>query len=456
MIKINNLIIGAGLTGLTTAYNLSMAGKKVMILEKSNKPGGVIQTMRKDSFVYESGPNSGVIAHPEVFKLFDELNHNCTLETANTNSKKRLIWKNNNWHALPSGLISAVGTPLFSLKDKFRILGEPFRNKGNDPDENVADLVKRRLGRSFLDYAVDPFISGIYAGDPEKIITRYALPKLYNLEQDYGSFIKGAIRKKKQIMPPGEKMPTREVFSAAGGLGKLIEALMKSIGPDSVKFGCEKILIERKGKSYVTTFIKDNSKIKIESDNIITTVGSYALPEILKFITKEELKPVTDLEYAKVIQVAVGFKKWKGIRLDAFGGLVPSIENRKILGVLFTSSIFKTRAPSEGALLSVFMGGIKNKNVIKLSDDKITEIVIDEISRMLNVENFSPELLKIFRYENAIPQYGIDSGLRLNRISLLEKKFPGLYLAGNIRDGIGMADRIRQSANISKIIISKN
>ena len=455
MIKIENLIIGAGLTGLTTAYNLSSAGKKVIVLEKSNKPGGVIQTMQKDSFVYESGPNSGVIAHSEVFRLFDELNQSCSLETANEKSKKRLIWKNNNWHALPSGLFSAVGTPLFSLKDKFRILGEPFRSKGNNPDENVADLVRRRLGRSFLDYAVDPFISGIYAGDPEKIITRYALPKLYNLEQDYGSFIIGAIKKKKEIMPQGEKRPTREVFSAAGGLGKLIEALKKSIGPDSIKFGCEKIHVERKGKSYITTFIKDKSKIKIESDNVISTVGAYALPEILGFLTKEDLKPVTDLEYAKVIQVAVGFKKWSGIKLDAFGGLVPSVENRKILGVLFTSSIFSNRAPAEGALLSVFMGGIKNKNVMKLSDNEITQTVFNEISPMLGVKNFSPDILEIFRYENAIPQYGIDSGSRLDRISQLEKKFPGLYLAGNIRDGIGMADRIRQSANISKIIIAK-
>jgi len=192
------VIIGAGLTGLTLAFYLKKQGTNVLVIEKSGKTGGVIQTVKDDGFVFETGPNTGVVGNPEVAELFEDLEGLCSLETANPSAKRRLIWKKGRWHALPSGFVSAVLTPLFTLKDKFKVLGEPFRRKGNNPKENLADLVKRRLGVSFLNYAIDPFISGIYAGDPKYLIPKYALPKLYALEQDYGSFIKGSIQKAKE------------------------------------------------------------------------------------------------------------------------------------------------------------------------------------------------------------------------------------------------------------------
>ena len=211
------VIIGAGLTGLTLAFYLKNQGKDVLIIEKSAKTGGVIQTVKDDEFVYETGPNTGVIGNPEVAELFEDLQGLCTLETADPSSKRRLIWKNGKWRALPSGFWSAVTTPLFTLTDKFRVLGEPFRKKGTNPEENLAELVKRRLGKSFLNYAIDPFISGIYAGDPKYLIPKYALPKLYALEQNYGSFIKGTMKKAKENKKnPRMQKATKEVFSAKG------------------------------------------------------------------------------------------------------------------------------------------------------------------------------------------------------------------------------------------------
>ena len=166
------LIIGAGLTGLTTGFWLTRAGKDIHILEKEDRVGGQIHTFREKDFVYESGPNTGVVSYPEVAELFEALSPACALETAREESKRRLIWKGNRFRALPSGLFSAVTTPLFTLGDKFRILGEPFRAKGNNPDESVGELAARRLGKSFLHYAVDPFLSGVYAGDPMKLVMR--------------------------------------------------------------------------------------------------------------------------------------------------------------------------------------------------------------------------------------------------------------------------------------------
>ncbi|MCX6154573.1 MAG: protoporphyrinogen oxidase [Candidatus Kapabacteria bacterium] len=452
-IEINTefVIIGAGLTGLSCAHFLKKAGKTVVLIEKNNRVGGVINTIFEEGFVFETGPNSGVIAHPEVFTLFDDLRESSQLETARKESKRRLIWKNKKWEALPSGLISAIHTPLFSLKDKFRILGEPFRAKGTDPDESVADLVLRRLGKSFLNYAVDPFISGIYAGNPANITTRFALPKLYELEQNYGSFIKGSFKKKPVKLADGEKKATREVFSANGGLLNIISSLENSINKNNIFLNSANIHINNINGEFISSFSQFNEEVVIKSRKVITTIGGYALPDILSFIEKKELKPITDLEYAKVVQVALGFKNWQGIELNAFGGLVPSIENRKILGVLFCSSIFTGRSPIGGALLSVFIGGMRNPQAINLSDDEIQSLVLSELSEMCGLKNPKPDLIRIFRYPNAIPQYSASTGARLAKIKELETKFPGLILAGNIRDGIGMADRIKQGKKIAEL-----
>jgi len=198
-------IIGAGITGLVTAYYLKKAGIAFRIFEKTAHIGGVIETCEKDGFVYERGPNSGVLANVETVEFFESLGDHCKLEIADASSAKRLIWKGGKWHALPSGFVGGITTPLFSIKDKLRLLGEPFRKKGTDPNETLSRLVIRRMGQSFLDYAIDPFILGIYAGDPAYIVPKYALPKLYQLEQDYGSFIGGAIKKSRKKKSPSEK-----------------------------------------------------------------------------------------------------------------------------------------------------------------------------------------------------------------------------------------------------------
>ena len=223
------VVIGAGLTGLTTAFHLKRKGYQVLVLEKQDRVGGQIQTHTQDGFTFESGPNTGVVSFPEVAELFQALDGRCQIEIARESSKRRLIWKGKRFHALPSGPLQAVTTPLFTLKDKFRILGEPWRKRGQNPDESVGSLAQRRLGRSFYDYAVDPFVSGVYAGDPMKLITRYALPKLYRLEANYGSFVRGAMAKRKEPKSERDRLATRKVFSSLGGLQNMVDALAQDL-----------------------------------------------------------------------------------------------------------------------------------------------------------------------------------------------------------------------------------
>ncbi len=445
------IIIGAGLTGLTIAYYLQKRGKKVIIIEKQDKTGGVIGTISEQGFIFETGPNTGVLSTPELVELFEDMK-DCTLETANPKSKKRYILKNGKWQALPSGLLSAISTPLFTFRDKLRILGEPFRKRGTNPDETIAQLVLRRLGRSFLDYAVDPFISGIYAGNPEKLVTRFALPKLYALEQNYGSFIRGAIKKQGEKKSEAEKKATREVFSAKGGLANLIEGLVAEIGSENIFTRAIGATIEPENKSYVVSYTNSGGmKTHIKAPVVVSTTGSYNLPSLLPFITEETLKPLTSLEYAGVVQVALGYNIWEGFRLDAFGGLIPSKEKRDVLGILFPSVIFEGRAPENGALLSVFLGGVKNPHLVLKNDEEIKSIVLKEVADTLFYQK-QPDLFRIYRYSKAIPQYEKSTGERLDCIRGIQDQYPGLILAGNIRDGIGMADRVKQARQIAVLI----
>jgi len=454
-LKTEVVIIGAGLTGLVTAHYLLKSGFSVKIVEKNNRPGGVMQTIRKEGFTIEAGPNTGVVSHPEIVELFEDLKDDCKIDIANPDAKKRLIWKDGEWHALPSGFMTAVTTPLFSLGDKFRILGEPFRKKGTNPNESIADLVVRRMGQSYLDYAIDPFISGIYAGDPSKLVTRFALPKLYSLEQTYGSFIRGGIKKGSEPKDERTKKATKEVFSAKGGLQYLIDALVKSIGNENILLNCKDVTVSNDNQIFNTSFLMGSIPVGLTSEKVISTVGGKEIDSIFPFVEKEQLKAIMQLEYAKIVQVALGYKQWKGIDINAFGGLIPSKEKRKILGVLFPSSFFAARAPEGGALLSVFLGGMKHSEFYSLNDEEIQSLVEEEIGEMLKIKRIKADVLKIFRYQYAIPQYTATSEQRFEAINFVQKNYPGLILAGNIRDGIGMGDRIKQGRAIAEEMINK-
>ena len=444
------VIIGAGLTGLTTAFALRNKNRNVTILESDNKIGGQIQSHHVNGFVFESGPNTGVVKYPEVMDLFRSLNDGCKLEIAQASAKRRLIWKGNKFHELPSGLLSAITTPLFTTYDKLRILTEPFRAKGNNPDESIGQLAKRRLGTSYLNYAVDPFLAGVYAANPMMLPTKYALPKLYELEQNYGSFILGAIKKAREPKTDRDKTATKEVFSTRGGLSNLTEAMADRIGSDNILLNAKSISITPSADGFDINYTVNGEQHNIKCNKVVTTCGAYALSALLPFVDSDIMQSITSLKYAPVIQVGVGIADTKGVYHSAFGGLVPSKEKRDVLGILFPSDCFAERAPQKGAAYAFFIGGMRHPEMIKLSDEEIKRHVIDDLHSMMKYPaNTQPDEIEIYRHDKAIPQYESSTGARLRSIDLLQQTYPGLVIAGNLRDGIGMGDRIKQAYDIA-------
>ena len=447
----NCIVIGAGLTGLTTAFYLKKAGIDFCVLEKQERVGGVINTITKDGFTFEEGPNTGIIGNEAVVTLFDEL-RTCTIETANDASKKRYILKKGKWQALPMGLLSAIKTPLFSVKDKFRILGEPFRKKGTNPDENLADFVKRRMGQSFLDYAIDPFIKGVYSGNPENLIVKHALPKLYAIEQTYGSLIGGSIKKQfSEKKTELQKRVSRKTFSAQGGLSSLANAMQAEIGKEHFLLGCNDISIEPQGDGFLVQYSQNGVLKSVKTKRVITTVPAYVLPKLLPFVDTVTMQKIASLQYAPVVEIAIGFKTWTGFKPDGFGGLIPTKENSDLLGVLFMSTLFSKRTPEGGVLFNVFMGGSSKPQLVNLTDDILLSHLSRAFCMIMKCNSFEPDMIHISRHQHAIPQYGIESGSRFETIEVLQKQYPGLIIGGNLRDGIGMADRIKQGKLLAEM-----
>lgn len=442
------LIIGAGLTGLTTAHQLVRRGQSVHLLEAMHRPGGQIHTHRKDGFVYESGPNTGMIAHPEVAELFADLGGDI-LEIAKPSAQRRLIYKQGRFRPLPSGMPSAIGTDLFTLRDKLRLLGEPWRPAGTDPNESIADLVRRRLGTSYFDYAVDPFIGGIYAGDSERLVTRHALPKLYALEHNHGSFIRGALAKIRAPRTERDRLATRQTFSARGGLSTLVEALASAVGSDRITLGADIVALRKlpTGLWQAEVRVGDYTHY-YTARHIVTCVGTEELARLLPDAPSSLIADITAMRYAPVVQVAVGYQQ-TDIDFDAFGGLVPSREDRHLLGVLNPSAGFEGRAPKGGMLLAIFLGGMRAPDVIGWSDEDIRAFVVDSLRRMLSITQL-PDLLEISRHPRAIPQYEASTDARLEAIAQLEAHYGDITIAGNMHSGIGMADRIRQASTIAE------
>ncbi|MCC7262638.1 MAG: protoporphyrinogen oxidase [Candidatus Latescibacteria bacterium] len=438
-------VIGAGVTGLTLAHLLDRQGIPVRVYEAQSRPGGAMHTSREQGFLVEHGPNSAQETTPLLRQLFVGLGIDDQFEYASPASKNRYVVRGGKLHAVPLGPPALLGTRLFSGAAKLRLLAEPFvRRSDPDQDEDLAHFVTRRLGREFLDYAIDPFVSGVFAGLPEKLSVRSAFPRLWELEQEYGSLIKGAVlgaraRRKRQE----QSKQSAQSFSFKEGLQTLIDALARSLG-DKVQTGVPLRAVRKTAAGY--TLELANRAEAVPAASVALTMPAHGYEQLeLGFECDAARQALAKIYYPPVAVVFCGYRRNPlDHALEGFGFLVPRRENRQILGSLWNSSLFSGRAPEGGLALTVFVGGSRQPENALWPEDKLMDTVAAELKELLGLQP-RPDHQVVFRWPRAIPQYQVGHRQLMAAVEACEARHPGLYLGGNFRGGISVADCVKSA-----------
>ncbi len=438
------VIIGGGISGLSLAYFLleREPSLELFVFELEKKPGGKIWTDKQDGFLLESGVNGFLDNRPKTLELAEKLN--LSPLRSNINARKRYIYSNGRLFLLPESPLSFFGSNLLSVKGRFRILCEPFIPQGKEDDETLSSFAIRRLGKEACEKLIDPMASGIYAGDSKKLSLKSCFPKIYNLEQTYGSLIKGMLKMKREARKTGKKVgagPGGILTSFLDGMESLINVLKITLG-DKLNCNHNAVSIEMSKKGYTVHFENNDSA---ETDMVVLTTPAHASSLILKDFDVTLSKELQRIPYPSLTVVCMGFKRDViENKVDGFGFLIPYIEGSNILGTLWDSSIFPNRAPDGYVLLRSMIGGARASDLAMKDDERIKDIIMNELSKIMGI-NGEPYLAKIYRHEKAIPQYNKGHGDILNRLDSLLQNYKGLYLHGNSYKGIGVNDCIENS-----------
>ena len=424
-------VIGGGISGLTTAFLLGRKGLDVVVFEAAEQPGGNIQTIQKDGYTIEQGPNS-LLKAPRLIDLVRMLGLEGEVVAANPEAKKRYILWGGKLRALgPKSFVNGY----FSLKTLLSLAREPFVRSKSPEIESVADFVSRRISPEFLDKAIDPFVSGVYAGDPHDLSMRSAFPKLYEMERDFGSLIMGTFLR--NVEKPDPSFP--RTFSFRGGLRTLIEKLAAEVGDGRVR--CESRV------DSIEDIVGGRFGINGEEfDAVVISTPAWVAAELIRGRDASLADTLASVNYPQVAVAVTGFKSEKiGKMLDGFGFLIPSKEKRPILGTLFHSAVFPGRAPEAYELLMTFIGGVRaGSKLDEMSDEDVQQLVTGQLRELLNI-NGEADFFHLKRWERAIPQYRVGYENVTAQCDEFHRTNSGLYFCSNFYRGISMGDCVKNA-----------
>ena len=446
-------ILGAGITGLTAAFYLKRAGIPVVVYEHSNRVGGAIQSTREDGYLAESGPNTILETSPRIAQLIRDADLESRRMGSSSAPETRYLVRYGRAIALPESPLGFFRTDLFSWKAKLALLREPFLPKRRDVvEESVADFVTRRLGREYLDQAIDAMVGGVYAGDPSRLSVAHAFPKLAELEQKYGSLIKGSILGAHERNKRGEISKNRAPkFSFDEGLQVLPDALAAFLG-ESIQLNTLVTEILQESRGWKLSLQSKGEESLSEHSAVIYAGTAYRLSEMKVKLesTSLDLTPFSEIRYPPVASVVLGFKQEEVVHpCQGFGALIPKIEGFKILGTIFSSSLFPNRSPGGHITLTSYIGGERYPELALLPPEKIYALVECDLQRLFGVKG-EPTFRHCAIYPKAIPQYNLGYGRYQELMDQIEDRVPQFYFAGNYRHGISLSDSILSGCKIAE------
>src|SRR5215472_16089946 len=452
--SVEALVVGAGISGLATAYALQKSGVAVRVVEAATQPGGVIQSVKRDGYLLECGPQSfsGNGSITAISKDLGILQDRILADP----KAPRYVLVDGKLLNVPMGP-GLLTSPFMSGGTRSAILRDIFgKSESPEPDESVASFIRRKFSATLLDRLVGPFVSGIYAGDPEKLSLRAAFPILYEAEKAHGSIIRGVVAviqqrkaaKANAPQTPKEK-PTLQTFQK--GNETIINALAKHLG-DRLCCGVEAIRIEAlqlnqepKAARFRVVLRDPHVEEAIEAERLIIATPTEISGKLLASLDSGFDTQLGAIGYSGVAVVSLGYAKQDVANpLTGFGFLVPRSSGLGILGSVWNSSLFPGRAPEGHALLTSFVGGATNPAALFDSPEALAAKVHRELTPLLGVRK-EPIFSNVTLWPRAIPQYNLGHTARLAAINALRARFPGLYFAGNYLNGPAIGACVEQA-----------
>lgn len=445
-------IVGGGVTGLTAAFRLRQRGIPSVVYESGPRLGGPVHTTERDGYLAEDGPNTLLETSPKLRQLIDDVGLKDQCLTSDPAANRRYIVRGGRLLAVPDSLPGWITTPLFSFGAKLNVLGELLRPRGRaGVEESVADFVRRRLGQEFLDYAINPFVGGVYAGNPERLSVREAFPKLHQVETRYRSLFLGQMLGARERRRSGETPKDRAPkLSFRHGLGALVTALGRELGA-AVRLDSPVTALRRDARGWQVTVRRGDCETSAEHSAVLLAAPAHRLAGIqLDAGPGATLSWLGDIHYAAVTVLVLGFRREDVAHpLDGFGALIPEVEKQAILGAIFSSSLFPGRAPAGHVTLTCYLGGSRSPELALASEETQLASTREALGRLLGVRG-EPTFVHRTVHRQAIPQYLLGFGEFRARMTALEQQAPGLRLAGHFRNGIALTDCLMAALQVAE------
>jgi oxygen-dependent protoporphyrinogen oxidase len=436
-------IVGGGVAGLSAAYRLKQRGIRVVVYEAGDRVGGVVRTERREGFVADLGPNSIAAPPPHLRTMLSELGLDGSLLPASPAGRTRYIVKKKKLRPLPMSPQDFLTTRLLTNGAKLAVFGEALVEPGDGTvDESVATFVRRRFNQEVLDYVANPFVAGIYAGNPEQLSVRHAMPRLYGLERSHGSVMKafaGMMRATRRDADSVTGADAGGMISFRTGLQELPEALARELHAE-IRTRATVTQLRAGPKGWTVGAAFQPTELY---DGVIYAAPAHCVDDVdLAFPAGDRLKTLASITHPPVAVLVLGFRREDVTHpLDGFGFLVPEIERRHVLGVVFSSTLFAGRAPDGHVLLTAFVGGVRNPDLANADLPTITARVHDDLRALLGATG-EPTFRAFHLWPKAIPQYDLTYGRFKDIMDEVERRNPGLALAGSYREGVSLAEAI--------------
>ena len=462
-------IIGGGISGLSSAFTIeekreSGTDVRYVLFESSPRLGGVLVTDHVDGCLVEAGPDSFLTEKPWAADLCGKIGLGDQLIGSNDSERKTYIVAKGKLVVMPDGLMFMVPTkimptvfsPLFSWRTKLRMAAEWFHppHKASE-DETVAEMVRRHYGPEMVELLADPLLSGVYGGEASGLSVRAVLPRFADMESKHGSLGRAMLESRKQArkkMGAAANVPARPLFtSLKDGMQQMVDALVARLDAKALKTSAvvQSVIRQDNGWTVCAGYQTD------QFDAVIIATPAHAAADLLESTDENLARDLSEIKYSSSVTVTLGYDEEVRRSLPpGFGFLVPRSEGHRMLAATFVHNKFPHRAPENRALVRCFLGGARDEPILEMSGKEILEIVRGELRQIIAL-NAEPLFARVYKWKSAMAQYSVGHLERLQRIEALRQKLPGLALAGNGYNGIGVPDCVRSGTEAAGKVLAE-